>query len=151
MMKIKIVCVGTIKEQFLKDAIEEYAKRLQKYCKLEIVETKQGKSDNENAKTEEYEEIRKNIEGYLCVFAIEGNSLTSNEFAKKISEIGVQGYSSITFVIGGSFGIDDRIKSQAKTLLSFSKMTFPHQLFRVLTLEQIYRAFNIINNTPYHK
>ena len=151
MMKIKIVCVGTIKEQFLKDAIEEYSKRLQKYCKLEIVETKQGKSDNENAKTEEYEEIRKNIEGYLCVLAIEGNPLTSNEFAKKISEIGVQGYSSITFVIGGSFGIDDRIKSQAKTLLSFSRMTFPHQLFRVLTLEQIYRAFNIINNTPYHK
>lgn len=151
MIKIKIISVGTIKESFLKSAIEEYSKRLQKFCKLEIIEVKQGKSDNENAKAEEYADIDKHIEGFLCVFAIEGKQLTSKEFADKMSDIATRGQSVVTFVIGGSFGVDDRIKNKADLLLSFSKMTFPHQLFRVLALEQIYRCFNIQNNTPYHK
>lgn len=151
MMKIKLVSVGTIKENFFKSAVDEYAKRLQKFCKLEIIEVKQGKSDNENAKSEEYVEISKHIEGYLCVLAIEGKQLSSCEFAEKLNEVAIRGNSVVTFVIGGSFGVDDRIKKNADMLLSFSKMTFPHQLFRVFALEQIYRGFNILNNTPYHK
>ena len=151
MMKIKVLCVGTIKENFFKMAIDEYAKRLQKFCKLEIIEVKQGKADNENAKVEEYAEIAKHLEGYICVLAIEGKQFTSPDFAEKLNDIATHGDSVITFVIGGSFGIDDRIKSSANLLLSFSKMTFPHQLFRVITLEQIYRAFNIQSHTPYHK
>ncbi len=151
MMKIKIVCVGSIKEKFFTLAIDEYTKRLQKFCKLEIIEVKQGKSDNENAKAEEKAEIEKNLEGYVCVLAIEGKQLTSPELAEKLNEIATHNSSVITFVIGGSFGVDDEIKRNANLLLSFSKMTFPHQLFRVLLLEQIYRAFNIQSHTPYHK
>ena len=150
-MKIKIVCVGSIKEEFYKNAIQEYSKRLQKFCKLEIIEVKQGKSDNENAKAEEYVDLESHLEGYVITMAIEGKQLSSVDFSKKINEIGVRGDSTITFVIGGSFGVDDRIKKQSKMLLSFSQMTFPHQLFRVILLEQIYRAFNISQNTPYHK
>ena len=151
MMKIKLVCVGSIKENFFKSAIDEYAKRLQKFCKLEIIEVKQGKSGNDNAKAEEYAEIVKHLEGYVCVLAIEGKQLSSPEFAEKLNDIATHGGSVVSFVIGGSFGVDDRIKNVANFLLSFSKMTFPHQLFRVLTLEQIYRAFNIQSHTPYHK
>ena len=151
MMKIKLVCVGSIKENFFKSAIDEYAKRLQKFCKLEIIEVKQGKSDNDNAKAEEYAVIVKHLEGYVCVLAIEGKQLSSPEFAEKLNDIATHGGSVVSFVIGGSFGVDDRIKNVANFLLSFSKMTFPHQLFRVLTLEQIYRAFNIQSHTPYHK
>ncbi len=150
-MKIKIVCIGTIKEEFYRQAISEYSKRLQKFCKLELIELKQGKSDNENSKSEEYDQIIPHLEGYVISLAIEGQEMTSEAFADKIKKIGVVGNSTITFVIGGSFGIDDRIKHKSNFLLSFSKMTFPHQLFRVVLLEQIYRAYNILNNTPYHK
>lgn len=150
-MKIKVVCVGNIKEEFYRSAIAEYSKRLQKFCKLEIIEVKQGKFDNENAKVEEYQDLQQHIEGYVVCLAIEGAQMTSVDFASKIKQIGVQGNSTITFVIGGSFGIDDRVKQRANLLLSFSKMTFPHQLFRVILLEQIYRAFNILQNSPYHK
>ena len=150
-MKIKVVCVGAIKESFFKEAVSEYAKRLQKYCKLEIVELKQSKNDTEFAKADEYEDINLHLEGYVITLAIEGREISSQELAIKINDIAVKGYSTITFVIGGSFGVDDRIKSKSNMLLSFSKMTFPHQLFRVVLLEQIYRAYNIQNNTPYHK
>ena len=150
-MKVKLVCVGSIKEPFYKEAIFEYTKRLQKYCKLEIIEVKQGHSDTEIAKQEEFEPILEHLEGFVVITAIEGKSISSQEFANKIKDIGVQGNSTITFVIGGSFGVDDRLKERANMLLSFSKLTFPHQLFRVLLLEQIYRAFTIMNNTSYHK
>ncbi len=150
-MKIKVVCVGTIKEPFYKDAIAEYSKRMQKYCKLEIVEVKQGKSDNENAKKEEYDLLFNQLEGYIVALCIEGKMMNSEQLANKFNELGVIGNSTITFVIGGSFGLDERIKEYADLKLSFSKLTFPHQLFRVMLLEQIYRAFTIINNTPYHK
>ena len=150
-MKIKVVCVGTIKEPFYKDAIAEYSKRMQKYCKLEIVEVKQGKSDNENAKKEEYDLLFNQLEGYIVALCIEGKMMNSEQLANKFNELGVIGNSTITFVIGGSFGLDEKIKEYADLKLSFSKLTFPHQLFRVMLLEQIYRAFTIINNTPYHK
>ena len=150
-MKIKVVCVGAIKESFFKDAVNEYIKRLQKYCKLEIVELKQSKNDTEFAKQDEYEDINSNLEGYVITLAIEGQELSSKDLATKINDIAVKGYSTITFVIGGSFGVDDRIKNKSQMLLSFSKLTFPHQLFRIILLEQIYRAYNIQNNTPYHK
>ena len=150
-MKIKVVCVGVIKESFFKDAVNEYIKRLQKYCKLEIVELKQSKNDTEFAKQDEYEDINSHLEGYVITLAIEGQELSSKDLATKINDIAVKGYSTITFVIGGSFGVDDRIKNKSQMLLSFSKLTFPHQLFRIILLEQIYRAYNIQNNTPYHK
>lgn len=150
-MKVKIVCVGNLKEDYLKNAVAEYEKRLKKFCKLEIIELKQGKSDNENAKKEEYADIAKHLEGYVVTMAIEGKQQSSEDFAKHLNEVGVQGNSTITFVIGGSFGVDERIKQQSQILFSFSKMTFPHQLFRVMLLEQLYRAFNIQANTPYHK
>ena len=150
-MKIKVVCVGAIKESFFKDAVNEYIKRLQKYCKLEIVELKQSKYDTEFAKQDEYEDINSHLEGYVITLAIEGQELSSKDLATKINDIAVKGYSTITFVIGGSFGVDDRIKNKSQMLLSFSKLTFPHQLFRIILLEQIYRAYNIQNNTPYHK
>ncbi len=150
-MKIKVVCVGAIKESFFKDAVNEYIKRLQKYCKLEIVELKQSKNDTEFAKQDEYEDINSHLEGYVITLAIEGQELSSKDLATKINDIAVKGYSTITFVIGGSFGVDDRIKNKSQMLLSFSKLTFPHQLFRIILLEQIYRAYNIQNNTPYHK
>ncbi len=150
-MKIKIICVGNIKEEFYRNAIDEYTKRLQKFCKLELIEVKQSKIDDEQSKSQEYEKIIPYLEGYVISLAIEGQQFNSLEFANKIKNFGNVGNSTISFVIGGSFGIDDRIKQKSNLLLSFSKMTFPHQLFRVMLLEQIYRAFSILNNTPYHK
>ena len=150
---IKIVVVGSIKEQYLKDAIEEYKKRLSKYTNIEIVEVKdEGLVEESKAIKLEEEKIMKYIvdRDYLITLEIEGKQYSSTEFAEKINNILVEN-SNITFVIGGSYGLSDNIKSKARLHLSFSKMTFPHQLFRVILLEQIYRAFKIINHEEYHK
>ena len=149
---IKIITVGSIKEKYLKDAIEEYQKRLKKYTDLEIVEIKdEGLLPAKQAMEKEAEKINKHIneKEYIITLEIEGKELTSEELSKKIEDIMIIN-SNITFIIGGSYGIDKSIKDKAKYHLSFSKMTFPHQLFRVLLLEQIYRAFKIMNNESYH-
>ena len=150
---IRIICVGKIKEKYLRDAIDEYSKRLGKYTKLEIIEVKDESIGNENEiLKKESINIDKyiNDKDYNIILAIEGEELTSETFAKKLDNI--FNYSSnINFIIGGSLGLDDSIKEKANLRLSFSRMTFPHQLFRVILLEQIYRAFKIINNESYHK
>ena len=150
---IKIICVGKIKEKYLIDAIEEYSKRISKYSKVEIIELQdesQGEIDKikrlEGTKIEKYLSPK----DYVISLEIDGKTLTSEEFANLIDKELIE-YSNITFIIGGSYGIDESIKDKANHHLSFSSMTFPHQLFRVLLLEQIYRAFKINNNESYHK
>lgn len=150
---IKIICVGTIKEKYFKDAIEEYLKRLKKYTKIELIQVEdEGISDISKAKEIEKTRIEKNISSkdYIITLEIEGSEITSVEFAKKLDNIMISN-SNITFIIGGSYGLSDSIKNISNYHLSFSKMTFPHQLFRVLLLEQIYRAYRINNNESYHK
>lgn len=159
-MKITILCVGKIKEKYFSMAIEEYVKRLSRYCKLEIIEVPDEKTD-ENAsaaeekmvKEKEGERILKNIKdtSYVIALAINGKQLNSVELSERIEKLGVQGVSHITFVIGGSLGLDERILQRADYKLSFSKMTFPHQLMRVVLLEQVYRSYRIMNGEPYHK
>ena len=144
---IKILCVGKIKEKFFKDAIEEYKKRLSKYTKLEIIEV----SDNESIDKEKESLLKYiNEKDYIITLEIEGKELTSIELSKKIEDI-LMINSNITFIIGSSNGLHDDIKKLSNFKLSFSKMTFPHQLFRIILLEQIYRAFKITNNESYHK
>ena len=150
---IKIICVGKIKENYLKEAIEEYKKRLSKYTKLEIIEV--NDIDDQSVDIvllKEKEEIEKYIDAkdYVITLEIEGNMLSSVELARKIDNI-FNSNSTITFIIGGSYGLHSDIKSRSNYKLSFSKLTFPHQLFRVNLLEQIYRAFKINNNEAYHK
>lgn len=150
---IKIVTVGSIKEKYLVAAIEEYLKRLQKYTSVEIIEVKdEGLLPPNQAMEKEGEKIKKHLsdKDYIITLEIEGKKLTSEEFAKKIENTRMIN-SNITFVIGGSYGIAPFIKDMANYHLSFSKMTFPHQLFRVLLLEQIYRSFKIMNHESYHK
>lgn len=150
---IKLIVIGQIKENYLKDAIEEYKKRISKYTNIEIIEVKdEGLVEAEKAIKLEGEKINKylNDKDYIITMEIEGKELTSIEFAKKIDSILIEN-SNITFIIGGSYGIANEIKNKARMHLSFSKMTFPHQLFRLLLLEQIYRAYKINNNESYHK
>ena len=150
---IKIICVGKIKEKFFRDAIEEYQKRLTKYTKINIIEVEDININNEELiKQKEKELILKHIDkkDYVITLEIEGKQLSSTELSKKIEEI-EQISSNITFIIGGSYGLDDEIKNLSNFKLSFSKLTFPHQLFRVILLEQIYRAYKIKNNESYHK
>lgn len=149
---IKIICVGSIKETYLKDAIKEYEKRLSKYTKLEIIEVESIETNdiNKNLK-EESNNILKyiNKKDYIISLDIKGEEIDSIELSKKIEKILSQ--NNITFIIGGSNGLDKSIKNTSKDMVSFSKLTFPHQLFRVLLLEQIYRSFKILNNESYHK
>ena len=150
---IRIITVGNIKEKYLKEAIEEYKKRISKYTNIEIIELKdEGLFEEEKTRRIEAERIEKKIgeRDYIITLEIEGKELTSEEFAEKIRTIQIEN-SNITFIIGGSYGLDDSIKNKANLHLSFSKMTFPHQLFRVILLEQIYRAYKINNNESYHK
>lgn len=150
---IKIIAVGSIKEPYLKDALLEYQKRLQKYTNIEIIEIKdEGLVEKDKALSLESEKIKKHLslKDYLITLEIEGQELTSLDFASKLNNIFLEN-SNITFIIGGSYGLSSEIKKLAKMHLSFSKMTFPHQLFRVLLLEQIYRAYKINNNESYHK
>ena len=144
---IKLLCVGKIKEKFFRDAIDEYTKRLSKYTKLEIIEV----ADNESIDKEKDLLLKHiNEKDYIITLEIEGKELTSPELSKKIEDIFMIN-SNITFIIGSSNGLHDDIKKLSNFKLSFSKMTFPHQLFRIILLEQIYRAFKILNNESYHK
>ena len=150
---IKIITVGNIKEKYLKDAIEEYKKRLSRYTKLEIIEVKdEGLVEESKAIELESTKIKKHIneKDYIITLEIEGKELSSIEFAEKLDKIQIEN-SNIVFIIGGSYGLSDNIKKRSNWRLSFSKMTFPHQLFRINLLEQIYRAFKINNNESYHK
>ena len=150
---IKLITVGSIKEKYLKDAIEEYTKRISKYTKIEIIEVKdEGLVEPQKSISLEEEKILKHIndKDYIITLEIEGKQLSSEELAEKLDRIQLES-STITFIIGGSYGLSQNIKDKAKIHLSFSKMTFPHQLFRVLLLEQIYRSYKINNNESYHK
>lgn len=159
-MNIKIICVGKLKEKFLKEGIGEFQKRLKTYANLEIVEVK-DEACPENSSELEMEKI-KEVEGerilskiskgaYVIALDIGGKSLTSEDFAKKIEDLSVEGISSIDFIIGGSLGLSEGVKNKSDYRLSFSKFTFPHGLMRLILVEQVYRAFRIINNHPYHK
>ena len=159
-MKITLITVGKIKEKYLKDAIAEYSKRLSRYCKLEIVEVVDEKTPDNASDTvkdairdKEGERILKYVkeDAYVITLEIAGKMLTSEEMAEKIEKLGVQGTSHIIFIIGGSIGLGKEILKRSDYALSFSKMTFPHQLMRVILLEQIYRSYRIINHEPYHK
>lgn len=159
-MKITILAVGKIKEKYFTAAIQEYAKRLSRYCKLEIVEVADEKTPDQASEHEEDlirakegERLRRYIKdgGYVIALAIDGRQTTSEGFADKLQKLWVSGKSHIIFVIGGSIGLDQKLLQEAEERLSFSRMTFPHQLMRVVLLEQIYRGFRIINGEPYHK
>lgn len=159
-MKITCVVVGKIKEKYFTDAIKEYSKRLSRYCKLEIVEladekTPDGASEAEEAaiREKEGERILKALkdDAYVIALAIEGKMLDSVELSQKIERLGVSGTSHIAFVIGGSLGLAPAVMKRADYTLSFSRMTFPHQLMRVVLLEQLYRSYRILKNEPYHK
>ena len=159
-MRISIVCVGKIKEKYLKLGIDEFSKRLSKYCKLEVIELDDEKapenlSDKEMLmiKYKEGNKILSKIKdnSYVIALAIDGENLSSEELAETIDKLGVRGTSHIVFVIGGSLGLSDEVLRRANYKLSFSKMTFPHQLMRLILLEQIYRAYRINNGEPYHK
>ena len=160
-MKITILTVGNIKEKFYTQAIAEYAKRLSRYCKLNIIEVADEKTPDhagealeQKIKEKEGERLLKYIEAenaYVIALAIDGKMPDSVELSERIGQLGVSGVSHIMFVIGGSLGLDERVLRRADAKLSFSKMTFPHQLMRVILLEQIYRSYRIINHEPYHK
>lgn len=159
-MTITIITVGKLKEKYLKDAIDEYSKRLTRYCKLDIIELPDEKTpDNASEKEElaikekEGQAILNKIKDNMFVIAMDlgGKQLTSEEFADYVHNLGVMGDSNIAFIIGGSLGISKSVLARANYKLCFSKMTFPHQLFRVMLLEQVYRGFRIIKGEPYHK
>ena len=159
-MKISVITVGKIKEKYLRDAIAEYSKRLSRYCKLEIIEVADEKTPDQVSeavedaiRAKEGERILKFIRDdmYVITLEINGKMLTSEEFAEKMESLGVQGKSSIAFVIGGSIGLGKDVLKRSDFALSFSKMTFPHQLMRVVLLEQVYRGYRIISGEPYHK
>lgn len=159
-MNISIICVGKIKEKFYREAIDEYSKRLSRYCKLDIVEVADEKTPDSASEKEELQikdkegdSILKNIKDNVYVIAmdIKGEMVTSELLAAKIENLGILGDSNIAFVIGGSLGLSKKVLDRADYKLSFSRMTFPHQLFRVMILEQIYRGFRINTGQPYHK
>lgn len=150
---ITLICVGQIKEKFFREAVDEYKKRISKYTKFEIVEIDDYKSGNKDiCLLKEKELILKylNDKSYIITLEIEGKELTSIELSKKISDT-LMINSNIIFIIGGSYGLHNDIKKKSNFKLSFSKMTFPHQLFRIIFIEQLYRAFKILNNESYHK
>ena len=149
---IKIITVGKLKEKYFKDAVEEYLKRLSKYTKIDLIEVPDEDFDIKKTLLKEKESILKYVsdKDYVVTLEIEGKELTSVELSKKLNDTLIQN-SDITFIIGGSYGLHEDIKKISNYALSFSKMTFPHQLFRILLLEQIYRSYKIINNETYHK
>ncbi len=153
-MNINIVCVGKIKESFYREAIAEYAKRLTRFCKFNVVEVAESKLEgNEINKVivNEGKSIITKLKGYVIVLDLSGQMLSSTSLAEKIDSLQVGGVSEITFVIGGSYGLSDEVKQNADYSLCFGKMTYPHQLMRVILSEQIYRAFMINSNSEYHK
>ena len=159
-MKIDILAVGKIKEGYYRNAADEYLKRLSRYAKVSVIEVKDEKTEegasvheNDIVKSAEAARLYKyiNDDAYLIPLCIEGEQMTSEAFSELIASLENKGVSHIQFVIGGSLGIDEALKKKGDHRLSFSKMTFPHQLMRVVLLEQIYRAYRIKNNEPYHK
>ena len=159
-MNISIITVGKLKERYIKEAVEEYSTRLSKYCKLDIVEVTDEKAPENLSRAQELQVIQKEGQGilkhvkedtYMIALAIQGRQLSSVGLADFINELGIKGRSSIAFIIGGSLGLSDEVLKRADYQLSFSKMTFPHQLMRVILLEQVYRGFRIIKGEPYHK
>ncbi|MGN0204548.1 MAG: 23S rRNA (pseudouridine(1915)-N(3))-methyltransferase RlmH [Coprococcus sp.] len=159
-MKITLITVGKIKEKFYVQAIQEYSKRLSRYCKLDIVEVADEKTPDHASETvetqireKEGERILKALkeDSYVIALAIEGKMRSSEELAARIEQLGISGESHLTFIIGGSLGLSKAVLDRADEKLSFSAMTFPHQLMRVILLEQIYRSYRIIHNEPYHK
>ncbi len=159
-MKITVLAVGKIKEKFYVDAVQEYAKRLSRYCKLEIIQVADEKTAENCTETEidiikkkEADRLFKYIpeQAYVVTLEILGKQLDSVEMADKINQLGVGGISHIVFIIGGSLGLHQSVSDRSDFKLSFSKMTFPHQLMRVILLEQVYRSYRIISNQPYHK
>ncbi len=159
-MEIRILSVGKIKEKYLNAGIAEYAKRLSRYCKLTFCQVADEKTPdrasdalNEQIKDTEGQRLLKHIreQDYVIALAIDGNMVDSVELSRKIGQLGVEGRSSIAFVIGGSLGLSDAVLQRADYRLSFSRMTFPHQLMQMILLEQIYRGFRILNNEPYQK
>lgn len=160
MIKVTVIAVGKLKEKYLRDACSEYLKRLGVYSKVSIVEVNEERcSDNpsdaeiESVKQKEGQRIIAKIPkgSFVVPMCIEGTQFSSEDFAKKIESTAVAGFGEITFIIGGSFGLSDEVKSLGKLKLSFGKLTLPHQLMRVVLLEQVYRAFSILNNSKYHK
>lgn len=158
-MRIRIICVGKLKERFYTDAVAEFKKRLSRFCELEIVELadervpdQPSEADIERVKETEAKRIEEKLGGD-CVIALDprGKMLSSEELASTLSSVMLSGKSRISFVIGGSHGLTDSIRRRADLVLSFSKLTFSHQIFRIMLLEQVYRAFKIINGEPYHK
>ncbi len=159
-MKITIVCVGKIKESFYRDAAAEYIKRLSRYCRVEVLEVADEKTPEDagallqnQIKEKEARRLLEKIreDAFICTLEIQGKRYSSEEFAGWMEHACINGDSHIQFVIGGSLGLHDSVRKRADMALSFSDMTFPHQLMRVILLEQIYRAFRIINHQPYHK
>lgn len=159
-MKITIIAVGKIKEKYYRDALAEYGKRLGRYCKLEIIEVEDEKTpdkasaaEEEQIREKEAERILKYVkdEAFVVTLEITGRMLDSVEFAEKIEKLGIRGISHIQFLIGGSLGLHEKVCRRSDMSVSFSKMTFPHQLMRVILLEQIYRSYRIICGEPYHK
>ena len=159
-MNINIIAIGKIKEKFTKEAIKEFQKRLSRYCKLNIMELEDEKApqnlsqkDMDIIKDKEGERIlnKLNPSSYIIALDIKGKSLSSEDFSKKMEDLMVEGNNHITFIIGGSIGLSKEVLSKCNYKLSFSKMTFPHQLMRLILLEQIYRGFRIMKNEPYHK
>lgn len=153
MLNINIVCVGRIKEKFYRDACDEYLKRLQRFARVTVVEVDDCPSDSNTTKIKatEGKAIQQKLKGYVIVLDIKGNNIDSVELSELISNTATKGNGTISFVIGGSHGLDDEILKAADYRLSFGKMTFPHQLMRVILLEQIYRANMILSNSSYHK
>ncbi|GAB6722281.1 23S rRNA (pseudouridine(1915)-N(3))-methyltransferase RlmH [Streptococcus uberis] len=159
-MKIKIICVGKIKEKYLKDGIAEYQKRLSRFTQFEIIELadektpeKASQAENEKIMEKEANRILSKIgnRDYVIALAIEGKQYASEEFSQFVTDITIQGFSDITFIIGGSLGLHSKINQKAHALISFGRLTLPHQLMRLVLTEQIYRAFMIQEGSPYHK
>ncbi len=159
-MKITVIAAGKIKEKFYRDAVAEYEKRLGRYCKLDIIQVedertpdKAGAALEEMTRRKEAERILKHIreDAYVITLEIQGKEYGSEGFAARLEKLAAQGVSHIQFIIGGSLGLHEEISKKADLAVSFSKMTFPHQLMRVILLEQIYRGYRIINGEPYHK
>ncbi len=160
MITVNIICVGKLKEKYLRDACAEYTKRLTAFCKLHIIELQPFALSQNPAEAEINEGLRQEGKlilskipdsAYVVAMCIEGKQTSSPEFSKKIQDVALGGHSTVTFVIGGSFGLSDEVKKRADYKLSMSEMTFPHQLARVMLLEQIYRAFQISSGGKYHK
>lgn len=159
-MKIKVVTVGKLKEKYLKDGIAEYTKRISRFAKLEMIELADEKTPDKASKLEnqkilgtEGERILSKVgeRDFVVVLAIEGKTLSSEEFSKQLEQASIKGYSTLTFIIGGSLGLAPVVKNKANLSISFGRLTLPHQLMRLVLVEQIYRAFTIQQGSPYHK